>query len=163
MPESMSTQGPVKSLRQATPGGDLIAGFFALVALLIAVGVVRNPPSPLGLLLSVVFILLFAGPAYVLYSSSRATGIFVSDDRVEFRLLGQVRQSWKRAEVGAIEASAGGLRLLAPDGRVLRQFKFRWWSTELVTRFASSTGMGAAQREAALSAVDVDPGKAGDG
>lgn len=181
MAENPTTEGPVKSLRQAAPAGDIIAGVFALIALLIAVGLVRNPASGLSVLLSVLFLLLFAVPAYVLYASSRTTGLFVTEERVEYRLMGRPQQGWRRDEVGGIEPMGGGLKLLAPDGKLLRRFKFRWWSTEQVALFARAAGLtpsavesplseamaqaaaeAKAEREAAASAADVDPGKAGD-
>ena len=144
---------PEKSLRQAAPGGDVFAAVFALVALLVAIGIVRNPTSLVSVIFGLIFIALFAVPAYVLFASSRSTGIFVTEDQVEYRLLGRPRKSWKRAEVGAIEPMGGGLKVLGPDGRLIGQFRFRWWSTEKVARFA---------RDAGLS-PQVQPGKTGDG
>ncbi|MGI8610477.1 MAG: hypothetical protein ACR2MY_14845 [Candidatus Dormibacteria bacterium] len=163
MAENPTTEGPVKSLRQAAPAGDIVAAVFALIALLIVVGMIRTPPSALGFMVSLVFFVIFALPAYVLYGSSRSTGMFVTGERVEYRLLGRPRVGWNRAEVGAIEAMGGGLRVLDPEGRVLRTFKFRWWNTEQVARFASSAGLARAQRGAAASAPEVQPGEPGNG
>ena len=160
MAENPTTEGPVKSLRQAAPGGDIIAVVFALIALLIAVGMVRDSTGAGGLLLSLFFLLVFALPAYVLWQSSRATGVFVTDEKVEYRLLGQPRATWKREEVAAIEAMSGGLKVLAADGKVLRRLQFRWWSTEQVARFARAAGLAPAP--AGLTS-EVNPGKAGNG
>ena len=147
MAENPTTEGPLKSLRQATPGGDLVAGIFALIAVLVLLGALRNPPKGAGILVSLIFLLLFGVPAYVIWGSSRSTGVFVTDDRVEYRLLGRPRAGWKRSEVGSIEAQAGGLRVLDPDGRELRQFRFRWWRTEQVVRFATSAGLGGSRND----------------
>ena len=142
MAENPTIEGPVKSLRQATPGGDIVAGVFALIAALILVNAVLNPPIGAGILVSLFFILVFAVPAYVVWGSARSTGVFVTEDRVEYRLLGRPRVGWKRSEVGSIEAQAGGLKVLDPNGRELRRFRFRWWRTEQVVRFARSAGLG---------------------
>jgi hypothetical protein len=160
MSDNPTTEGPVKSLRQAAPGGDIVAAVFAVIALLVLVGLVRSPITAGGVLLSLFFIAVFAVPAYVLYSSSRSTGLFVSDSQVEYRTMGQPRQAWPRTEVGAIEPMSGGLKLMGTDGRVLRTYRFRWWSTEQVARFARAAGL--APVSPALLA-EVDPGKAGDG
>ena len=160
MADNPTVDGPVKSLRQAAPGGDVVAAVFAVIALLIAVGLVRTPPSALGILLSLFFIVMFAGPAYVLFQSARQTGVFVTDDRVEYRLLGQAKAAWKREDVAAIEPMSGGLKVMSADGKVLRRLQFRWWSTEQVARFARAAGL--APVTPGLT-PDVNPGKAGNG
>ena len=142
MAQNPTTEGPVKSLRQVTPGGDIVAGIFALIAVLIALSAALSPPQGVSILVTLVFLLLFGVPAYVVWSSARSTGVFVTEDRVEYRLLGRPRVGWKRSEVGSIEAQAGGLRVLDPDGRELRRFRFRWWRTEQVVQFATSAGLG---------------------
>jgi len=171
MPPNPTTEGPVKSLRQAAPGGDIIPAVFAGIAALLLLGVLRNPPvSAAAALIDVVLMAAFAAPAYVLYAGARGTGLFVSDDSVEYRALGRVRASWKRAEVSQVVAMSGGVKVLGPGGNVLGEYRFRWWNTEQVARFARAAGLApptaleiaAAASAAEASTAEVDPGKAGE-
>ena len=137
-----TTEGPVKSLRQATPGGDIIPGVFAGIAGLFVLGFLKNPPTTLtAALVDLVLIAAFAAPAYVLYRGARTTGLFVSDESVEYRALGRVRDAWKRDQVGQVVAMSGGARVIDTAGRTLREYRFRWWRTEQVERFARAADL----------------------
>jgi len=164
-----TTDGPLKSLRQAAPGGDIIPGVFAAIAALLLLGMLRNAPSSaLAVVVDLVLIAAFATPAYVLYTASRKTGLFVSDTFLEYRALGRVRESWPRSEVGEIEPMSGGARVRNSAGKVLGEYKFRWWNTEQVARFARAAGlapMSALELAAAAtpeSGAEPDPGEAGE-
>ena len=142
MPENPTVEGPEKSLRQAAPRGDVIAAVFGLIAAYILVSLLVNrPDNPLGWLVGIVLVVGFGVPAYVIWASSRQTGLFVTDARVEYRVLGQPRYGWNRDQVKFIEAQGGGLKVVGTDGQVLRQLKFRWWNTEQVSRFARAAGL----------------------
>jgi hypothetical protein len=160
MAPNPTTEGPVKSLRQAAPGGDVIAVVFGLIALFVVVSVVRNRPDNLvALVIAGVFILAFAIPAYVLWTSARDTGIFVTADRVEYKVMAQTRQSWSLSEVKSVEPLSGGLKLMGQDGHLLREVKFRWWTTEQVARFAN--GAGLAPGPVLPLSAQMNPGEAG--
>ncbi|HEY8741237.1 MAG TPA: hypothetical protein VIN56_11655 [Candidatus Dormibacteraeota bacterium] len=158
MAQNPTTEGPVKSLRQAAPGGDAVPILFAAIALLIAIGLVRDrPTSPGQAVLSVLFLLAFLVPAYILWVSARESGVFITDARVELRQLGQVRRSWTRAEVGSIQPSSRGLRLVGADGQTLHEVRYRWWRITQVELLARSAGLAPALPS------EVNPRKAGDG
>jgi hypothetical protein len=151
----------VKSLRQRAPGGDIAAILFAVIALYIALSLIINRPSSVGpLLVSCIFMICFAVPAYVIYASARESGVFVTDEQVDFRILGQVRASWKKAEVKSIENSAHGVRILGTDGRTLREVRYRWWDASQVERFARSAGLAPVTQGVRS---ETEPGKTGDG
>jgi hypothetical protein len=145
MPSNPTTEGPVKSLRQVPPGGYAFSALFAAVALLIAIGMVRSgPTSALSLLISGVVLLAFLIPAYVLWSSARDSGVFVDDNHVEFRILGQVRHSWPRDEVLEIKPALRGVAVVGKDGRTLREFRYRYWRADQVEALARSAGLAPA-------------------
>jgi hypothetical protein len=155
-----TTEGPVKSLRQVPPGGYAFSALFAAIALLIAIGMVRSgPTAPVSLLISGVLLLAFLVPAYVLWSSARGSGIFVDDDHVAFRILGQVRYSWPRAEVLEIKPALRGVAVVGRDGRTLREFRYRYWRADQVEALARSAGLAPAT--ALNSAAQVNAGDAG--
>jgi hypothetical protein len=161
MADNPTTEGPVKSLRQRAPGGDIPAILFAVIAAYICLSLITNRPSSIGpLLISGLFMVCFLVPAYILYASSRDSGIFATDDDVDFRILGQVRESWKKDQVRSIETSAQGVRIVGVDGRTLRVVRYRWWNTSQVEQFARSAGL--APVTPGLTS-EAEPGKAGDG
>ncbi|MFN2465359.1 MAG: hypothetical protein ABR598_03735 [Candidatus Dormibacteria bacterium] len=175
MAENPKTDGAEKSLRQVAPGGDAVAVIFLAIALLTAASLVMNRPAEIrALIVSGVFMLVFLVPAYILYASARDSGIFVTDERVEFRVLGQVRAGWPRSEVQTLEPSSRGVRIVGAGGRTLRDIRYRWWNTIQVEKLARSTGLAPvspplATADGATSPVsgptrsEVDPGKPGDG
>ena len=168
MPANPTTEGPEKSLRQAVPGGDIIPGVFAAITLLLLLGVVRSPPAnALSVLIDAVLLLSFGVPAYVLYAGSRQTGLFVTDRTIEYRSMGRARDVYRRDEVRELVPMSGGAKLVGSNGNTIREYRFRWWSTPLVEKFARAAGLApptALEQAAAASApADVDPGKAGDG
>ncbi|GAC1335111.1 MAG: hypothetical protein NVSMB17_17630 [Candidatus Dormibacteria bacterium] len=174
MVDNPTTDGPVKSLRLVAPGGDIIPGIFAGFAALLLLGMLRNPPTGgISLLVDVVLVAAFAVPAYVLYTGARKSGLFVFDDTIEYRALGSVKQAWKREQVAEVMPISGGARVMAPGGVLLREYKYRFWNTEQVARFARAAGLApptalelAAEAGRAAPAMpasaDVDPGKPGE-
>ncbi|MFN2463442.1 MAG: hypothetical protein ABR573_06015 [Candidatus Dormibacteria bacterium] len=164
-PPNPTVDGPVKSLRQVAPGGDVVPGIFAGIAVLLLLGILRNMPSTAVLaLIDLVLVAGFAVPAYVIYSGSRASGIFVDDRVLEHRALGRVRRSWPLAEIAEISPMSGGLKVIGTAGYPLREFRFRWWRTEQVVMFARASGLLAptALEVMARSSAQVDPGKPGE-
>lgn len=166
MPANPTTEGPEKSLRQAVPGGDIVPGIFGAITLLLLLGIVRNPPANLGfVVVDAILLLSFGVPAYVLYMGARKTGLFVTDQAVEYRALGRPRDTWKRDEVREIVAMSGGAKIMGTAGHTLREYRFRWWHTPQVEQFARAAGLAAPtalEVAAAASAAEVDPGKAGE-
>jgi hypothetical protein len=145
MPSNPTTEGPVKSLRQVPPGGYAFPALFGAFALLIAIGIVRGgPTSAPSLLVSGVVLLAFLLPAYVLWSSSRDSGVFIDADRVEFRVLGRVRYAWPRSEVQEIKPALRGVAVVGTDGRTLREFHYRYWRADQVEALARSAGLAPA-------------------
>jgi hypothetical protein len=163
MAAELRPTGGEQGLYQKPPGGDIAAYAFGAIALLMLLGIVRSPPTlPWVALVDLVLVLAFAVPALILYLGARRSGVFVTDERVEYRTLLGVRGSWTRGEVTRIEAMSGGLKLLGSEDRVLRRIRFRWWHTEDVAHFARATGL-AAPSALELAAAQAQPGKAGEG
>lgn len=162
MANNPTTEGPVKSLRQVPPGGNAFPIAFAAVALLVAAGLATNRSTTLiSVLASGVLLLAFLIPAFILWSSGRDSGLFITDDAVEFRTLGQVKHSWKRGEVREIKPSLRGVSLVGSDGRTLREFRYRYWRADQVEALARSAGLAPAPTLPVRS--EPDPGKPGDG
>lgn len=153
MASNPTTEGPVKSLRQVPPGGNAFPIGFGAFALLIALGLVTNRSMPVvSVLISGVVLLAFLIPAFILWSSARDSGLFITDKAVEFRTLGQVKHSWKRDEVREIKPSLRGISVVGTDGRTLREFRYRYWRADQVEALARSAGL----------ASKVDPGEPGE-
>ncbi|MEA2683028.1 MAG: hypothetical protein QOK05_1356 [Chloroflexota bacterium] len=162
MASNPMTEGPVKSLRQVPPGGNAFPIAFGVIAALIALGLVTNGSSSLlSILTSGVLLIAFLVPAFVLWSSARDSGLFITDDTVEFRTLGQTRHSWKRDQVREIKSSLRGVSIVGTDGRTLREFRYRYWRADQVEALARSAGL--APVIMATPGSEADPGKPGKG
>jgi len=161
--DNPTVDGPVKSLRLVSPGGDIIPAIFAALAALLVLGILRTPPTnAVAAVADLLLVATFAVPAYVLYTGARRSGLFVSEQAVEYRALGSVKQSWRREQVAEIIAISGGARVMGPGGVLLREYKYRFWNTEQVARFAHAAGLAPPTAlELAATSADVDPGETG--